>query len=176
MTSSNDIQIGLLAAHELRRFAEMNPTLVADVLSRVNEKSAGVIRTIANINDPGDGTLAEDIGTEESHYFSYDFDHITIICNRLCNDCADLSDKSLRIHAHRYPDAFIDTLDEGKVGAKLSEFLQVDGFDIDTLAPGGIEKVDTKFDPKFSYSVQSIPFAPFRDELLAKISQMKTAA
>jgi len=79
----------------------------------------------------------------------------------------------------------LETIREKARGAKLSDYITVDGFDIDLLAPKGIEEVDTmdmlypggsvprnRLTPLYQdihtilrYPIQSIPFPAFAHEI-----------
>lgn len=177
-------RIGHLAAHELRRLVETHPLEACKVLSKAERFFQQRVYQVHDYSRDGDGAYGNttfDVGT--SYLFTNsDGTLIVHVCPpgpiRFSEDEAWFEHRTL-------PASVLETIREEAQGAKLSDYITVDGFDIDLLAPEGVEEVEIMdmLNPEgtpppagktllfkdehtiLRYQVQSIPFPDFAHEI-----------
>lgn len=179
-----DTRIGLLAAHELRRLVETHPLEACKVLSKAERFFQQRVYQVHDYSRDGDGTYENttfDVGT------SYLFTNSdgTLIVHVAPPGPIRFSEDEAWFEHRTLPASVLETIRQEAIGVKLSAYITVDGFDIDLLAPEGVEEVKTMdmLNPEGSipkkgmvplhqdihtilrYPIKSIPFPDFAHEI-----------
>ena len=179
-----DTRIGLLAAHELRRLVETHPLEACKVLSKAERFFQQRVYQVHDYSRDGSGAYGNttfDVGT------SYLFTNSdgTIIVHVAPPGPIRFSEDEAWFEHRTLPASVLDTIREKAIGVKLSAYITVEGFDIDLLAPEGVEEVETMdmLNPEgniptkglaplhqdihtiLRYPIQSIPFPDFAHEI-----------
>lgn len=180
----SDTRIGLLAAHELRRLVETHPLEACKVLSKAERFFQQRVYQVHDYSRDGDGTYENttfDVGT------SYLFTNSdgTLIVHVAPPGPIRFSEDEAWFEHRTLPASVLETIRQEAIGVKLSAYITVDGFDIDLLAPEGVEEVKTMdmLNPEGSipkkgmvplhqdihtilrYPIKSIPFPDFAHEI-----------
>ena len=176
----DDLRIGLYAAHELRRIAHIDPPRIAAILGKIVKVFRKKQYIVETFHETSSGIIVTDNpNAPNSHLFVVDTDtdpDPTVMCYHSVVEGTEISDESLNLDPDYYPQSLIQTALANGKGRSLSSLIQIAGFDVDTLAPKGIEEVYEDDGIVFRYTPQSIPFLPFRDTLLEDIRNMRTKA
>ena len=170
----DDLRIGLYAAHELRRIAHIDPPRIAAILGKIVKVFRKKQYIVETFHETSSGIIVTDNpNAPNSHLFVVDTDRI-VMCYHSVSEGAEINDDSLSIDPDYYPQSFIQAAIANATGRPLSSLIQIAGFDVDALTPKGIESVVQEDEILFTYTLQSIPFVPFRDRLLENIENMRT--
>ena len=179
-----DTRIGLLAAHELRRLVETHPLEACKVLSKAERFFQQRVYQVHDYSRDGDGAYGNttfDVGT------SYLFTNSdgTLIVHVAPPGPIRFSEDEAWFEHRTLPASVLETIREEAQGAKLSAYIAVEGFDIDLLAPEGVEEAEIMdmLNPEgtpppagktplfkdehtiLRYPIRSIPFPDFAHEI-----------
>ncbi|WP_298843420.1 hypothetical protein [uncultured Salinicola sp.] len=177
-------RIGILAAHELRRLVATHPLEACKVLSKAEKFFQQKVYQVHDYSRDATGAYGNtDFATGTSYLFTNSDG--TLIVHVTPPGPIRFSEDEAWFEHRTLPASVLDTIREEAPGTMLSRYITVDGFDIDLLAPDGIEEVDT-MDllnpggdiPKkgliplhqdihtiLRYPIQSIPFPAFAHEI-----------
>jgi len=191
-----DTRIGILAAHELRRLVETHPLEACKVLANAERSFQQRVYQVHDYSRDALGDFGDpDFNTSYNTDLNTDYDTATSYLFTNSNGTLILhvsplgpirfSEDEAWFEHRTLPASVLDTMREEARGAKLSRYITVDGFDIDLLAPEGIEKVEIMdmlnpggtpppagktvlFKDEHTvlrYPIQSIPFPDFAHEI-----------
>ena len=179
-----DTRIGILAAHELRRLVETHPLEACKVLSKAEKFFQQKVYQVHDYSRDADGTYGNTTLDAGTSYLFTNSDG-TLIVHVSPPGPIRFSEDEAWFEHRTLPASVLDTIRNEAAGARLSDYITVDGFDIDLLAPDGIEEVDTMdmLNPGGSiptkgliplhkdihtilrYPIQAIPFPNFAHEI-----------
>lgn len=187
-------RIGLLAAHELRRLVETDPVLACNVLARAESAIVGRTAQAASYSLLSDGHTTEG-HVEGATAFLYSQMQGTVVVHISPPGPISITDGEIWLAHDGLPSGLISGIDPLRPG-RPSDYVRIDGLDIDALAPGGIEQVESMdmLNPAraprgpglktlheelvtfLRYPVLSIPFGTFAHEIRMRAAAVITDA
>ena len=164
-----DTRIGILAAYEIKRLVEEDPLLACKIISKAEKAFQQTSFNVEDYCRNADNTIGPATFGEATSYIHTNHNG-TLILQISPPGPICFSDENIWVDTKAVPESTLAAIEANSIGKALSTYASITGFDLDSLAPTGIEKAERldMFADEFlvlSYPIQSIPFPAFAHEI-----------